>query len=321
MEQVKLLNSSGMEVLLSNVGARVTSIQLLRQGKPLEMLLVPSTEALSSDEPFYLGATCGPVCNRISQASFELNGVHYQLSNNDAEHCLHGGRGDLSMQVWDIIEQSHNRVVFAIELAHLADGFPGNRQLQVGYHLTECNSLDISLGGVTDRATPLNLTNHAYFNLGDDNTQALQFKLSTEALLERDAKGIPTGRVINIEETGFKLDNWLSIGEFVSDNQYSQIITEQGVDHCFIIAPNKGANAQLRSVKTGVCLSVYSDQPAIQFYTGKWLTSPYEPYQGICLEAQGLTDAVNHCHFPSVIVDSGASYHRFIRYQFTFFDS
>ncbi len=317
MEHVKLTNTLGMEVSLANVGARITSIKIPHNGQLLEMTVTPEDSALKQLEPFYLGATCGPVCNRIANASFELNGQSYKLSNNDGNNCLHGGENNISMQSWQVIERDQTQVLFALKLAHLADGFPGNRELLIHYRLSDDNALSIELKATTDIATPINLTNHAYFNLGDESTRNLLFKLNSEAFLERDQTGIPTGRFIDVLDTGFNTRNWLSIGEFVATNKYQQIVAEKGVDHCFLVANNNLAKAQLWSINTGICLSVYSDQPAIQFYTGKFLSAPYKPYQGVCFEAQGLTDAVNKAHFDADIVTADEPYARFICYQFS----
>lgn len=320
MESIRLTNQSGMEVTLSNIGARIVSIKIPRQDKLLEMTVVPTPQALASREPFYLGATCGPVCNRISNASFKLNGVNYRLSKNDGENCLHGGVDNLSMEGWQVTKQNDSQVVFEIDIGHLADGFPGNRKLRIGYQLTDDNSVHINLSANSDMTTPINLTNHTYFNLADDNIRNLLFKLDSDTLLERDSAGIPTGHLISSKETGFDIANWLSLGEFMCKNQYHQIIEENGVDHCFLVAKGDKAKAQLWSIKSGICLSVYSDQPAIQFYTGKFLAEPYQPYQGLCFEAQGLTDAVNQQNFEADIVTPDQEYRRNICYQFTVLD-
>lgn len=317
MLNIKLSNALGMEVTLANIGARITSIKVPQQGELLEMTVAPTDKALQSAEPFYLGATCGPVCNRISNASFELEGKKYQLSANDGVNCLHGGENNVSMQAWRVVEHDPKQALFQLSLAHLVDGFPGNRELFIRYRLSDDNTLSIELKATSDQATPINLTNHAYFNLGDNNPRSLLFKLNTQAFLERDSNGIPTGQLLSTSEMGLDMSNWLSVGEFTDGNKYAQVVEEKGVDHCFLTAQQSTEKANLWSVNTGICLTISSDQPAIQFYTGKFLAAPYKPYQGVCFEAQGLTDAVNQPNFDSDIIDSANSYSRFIKYQFS----
>ncbi|MEH6551265.1 MAG: aldose epimerase family protein [Pseudomonadales bacterium] len=315
-----LENSQGMQVTLINYGARIASIQCMANGKMTEMTVTPvDIEALLKDE-LYLGATCGPVCNRISQARFQLDGHTYQLQSNDGENCLHGGKNNVSFRFWQLLQLSDNEVSLQLELKHLEDGFPGNRKLAVHYRLTEDNALHIDYSVETDRDTPVNITNHSYFSLGEEDILNLSFKLNSERFLERSGNGIPTGGYVDSSATGFDMTQWQSVGEFIDRNQYEQIVTEEGVDHCFVMADTsiKAANAELVSQKNKIRLSVFSDQVATQFYTGKFLAHPFKPYQGLCFESQAYTDAVNRPEFPSVVLSSGERYQHQLIYQFSY---
>lgn len=316
MELIELTNNQGMKVTLANYGARVASILVPKRGRMLEMIVTPDDKTMLERDSFYLGATCGPVCNRITNASFNLLGEQYDLSKNDGENCLHGGDNNISFQYWDIKQRSGSSVTFKLTLTHLVDGFPGNRELEVIYSLSDENTLNISLFATSDRATPMNLTNHAYFNLGESDIRNLSFKLNAQSMLQRDANGLPNGDFINIQETGFNVKNWANISHFINNNLYDQIVSEQGVDHCFVVEDRSDVIAELYSMQNGIRLVIKSDQPAIQFYTGKFLSAPYRAYQGVCFEAQGFTDAINFPHFPSSIIDEGSKYAQEIQYQF-----
>lgn len=316
MQRIELANSKGMKVLLVDYGARIASILVPCNDELLEMTVTPNNKALLERDPFYLGATCGPVCNRISNASFSLNGDEYQLTKNDGHNCLHGGESNISLRYWEIHDQSDMHVIFKLRLVHLEDGFPGNRDLYVRYYLSDDNALNIQFNVISDIDTPINLTNHAYFNLGEQNIEDLIFKLNAKELLERKCNGLPTGRLLNTTETGFDMYSWVRVKDFIEGNQYEQIIVEEGIDHCFVLDDSE-TKASLQSLSTGIRLDISTDQPAIQFYTGKFLSNPYKPYQGLCFECQGFTDAVNHSNFPSTILNKESEYSQFITYRFT----
>lgn len=316
MRSIELVNSNGMEVKLVNWGARIASILVPIDDQLIEMLVTPEDNTLFLDDPFYLGATCGPVCNRISNATFELNGKNFKLSQNDGENCLHGGENNISLRSWEVVEISNDAVAFKLSLAHLEDGFPGNRELYVRYQLSSENELKIELEAVSDKDTPINMTNHAYFNLGEDNINNLMFKINTKEFVERDYCGIPTGRLINTSKTGFSLTNWLNVRDFICNSHYKQILLEEGVDHCFVLDGADEISAALMSENSGVKLFIETNQPSIQIYTGKYLSEPFNSYQGICFECQGYTDALNHSHFPSVILNKNEKYSKYISYQF-----
>lgn len=302
-----------------NYGARIASIACMVNGQLTEMTVTPTEiEALLKDE-FYLGATCGPVCNRISNAGFQLNNVAYSLDNNDGVNCVHGGENNVSFRFWQLSQVSTHEASMQLELEHLENGFPGNRKLMVRYRLDENNQLNIDFTAESDRDTPINLTNHSYFNLGEKDIRDLQFKLHGDRFLQRSNKGIPTGEYIDSSATGFDLRQWQTVSDFIDRNVYEQIITEQGVDHCFVMtdAAIEAAKAELVSQQNQIKLTVFSDQPAMQFYTGKFLAKHFKPYQGLCFESQGYTDAVNQAQFPSVILSKGKCYQHKIIYQFS----
>lgn len=318
LESALLQNGQGMQVTVLNYGARIASIQCLANGKLREMTLTYAGPEEMLQDSFYLGATCGPVCNRISNATFSLNGTRYQLAANDGKNCVHSGEGNISYRYWALVQPAPNEVVLRLALAHLEDGFPGNREFVVRYRLDEGNALHVEMTVDSDRNTPVNMTNHAYFSLGEQGIGNLTFRLNSEKFLQKRADGVPTGSFVDAVETGFSLKDWQRVGDFLANNQYPQIL-EEGVDHCFVMeagAPDL-PKAELVSETNKIKLAVFSDQPAMQLYSSRFLSDPFEPGQGLCFESQGYSDALNQPSFPSIVVRGGDQYRHRLTYQFS----
>jgi aldose 1-epimerase len=296
-----------MKVTLCNFGARITGIEVLLDGLYQPMLCSYQDKNRHEEDPFYLGAVCGPVCNRISQAQFMLNDETYQLDANENGNTLHSGAKAISNQFWTVSSVKHDEVIFSLTVKHLDDHFPGNRIFRAAYTLDNDNALSVELSVTTDQDTPINLTNHAYFNLGEDTITDLEFTLQAHAFLEKDKQAIPTGRLISTQKTRLETKEWQTIGNYINNNAYEQITSEQGVDHCFVLDKTEPV-AQLRSVKNAVQLDIFTNQNTIQLYTGQWLSSPFKPYGGVCFECQDYVDAVNQVDFPSIIVKKDTRY-------------
>lgn len=311
------LSAGNLQVRLSDIGARIVSIDYLIDGTFVPMTLGHTDPVAIGADRFYMGATCGPVCNRISNARYSIDGEQYRLPSAGLTHCLHGGEHGLDAQRWQIESADSQQVTMVLAVDNLADGFNGNRQFKVCYQIID-DGLHVTFNATTDQTSPINLTNHAYFNLGEATIFDLQMQLYCDQFLARDEQGIPTGEYIDSAQMGFDLSNWCSVNELVNHNQYSQMKIEQGIDHCFIAPKGKGLTplASLRSASTGIALHVQGDQPAMQVYTGKFLEAPFSPYQGICFESQGLTDAVNQPDFTPIWVTPDQPYHHQLVYQF-----
>jgi aldose 1-epimerase len=321
--EVILTNVNGMSVEIINLGGRIKSIKFPVYGVPTEMVLgYPSKHDYLNDE-FYLGATCGRVCNRIAGANFELDGLQIHLTKNDGEHCLHGGTDNLSMRLWKITPESVSKSSVTLSLISLDgdQGFPGTLRLSITYQLSEDNELSIQYTARTDSPTPVNLTNHAYFNLGERDCQSLSLQMMSSAFLESDLSNIPTGKIISVAQTDYNFRESATIGYRQKNTQDESLNTRKGYDHCFILdnAPLDQAKATLTSQQNNISLSVYTDQPAIQLYTGYHLNGAFKAYQGVCLEAQNYTDAENNQHFPSSILKPNQQYKRQIIYKFESF--
>jgi len=298
----------GLSVKISAIGATVCSIKLDGQ----ELTLGYADESAYLQDPFYLGCTVGPYANRIRNASFWLEQQQVCLTANDGAHCLHGGDTGLNRLHWQLDRYEIDQVTLSCSAAHGDGGFPGNRQFRCYFkvHQTE---LQLRFEATTDAATVLSLTNHCYFSLDAQaqsiDTHSLQSPLLQ--VLDKDATGIPTGRLLSCAERY----PGLAAGE-----QLSQMFRHSGaLDHCFVVQ-NAGNSLQplatLTSPDQQLSLTVLSDLPGVQIYSGDALTTPFTPRQGICLEAQYWPDAPNQPEFPSPVLLAGEKYQHQIIYRF-----
>ena len=319
LKAVTLTNKNGATATFLNFGARLVSIKVPVNSGLKEMLVGYKKHEDYLTDPYFLGAICGRVCNRISRATFSLKGVDYKLDANDGLHCLHGGRGGFSQQFWTIEHQSESKVVFSLLSPHLDQGFPGELSIKVSYDLQDNDALAVEISASTSSLTAVNITFHPYFNLGEPTNKNLQLTLNSASFLARDNHGIPTGREIATSELGVDLAQPTKVNDLYQNSCYPQVDDEQGVDHCFLLEKNKRKkpDAMLSSDLTGVTLAIYSNQIAMQVYSGHFLTSPLRSYAGICLEPQGYTDAVNQPRFPSILIDPDQVYRHTSLFEFS----
>ena len=235
LKAVTLTNKNGATATFLNFGARLVSIKVPVNSGLKEMLVGYKKHEDYLTDPYFLGAICGRVCNRISGAAFSLKGFDYKLDANDGLHCLHGGRGGFSQQFWIIEHQSESKVVFSLLSPHLDQGFPGELSIKVSYDLQENDALAVEISASTSSLTAVNITFHPYFNLGETTNKNLQLTLNSASFLARDNHGIPIGREIATSELGVDLAQPTKVNDFYQNSCYSQIDDEQGVDHCFLL--------------------------------------------------------------------------------------
>ena len=299
---------SGLSVSIVDVGATIQSIGLPTPRGRIDAVLSYAKPSRYWKDPYYLGSTVGPIANRIRNAQFRLDGNLYELDANDADrgNCLHGGTRGLHRQKF-LLERGTSKPTIRCraDLSHGIGGFPGNRRFEVIYELIDDWSLAIDFKATTDKDTVVNLANHAYFNLGgsiDDH----RLRVYADRFTPVDDSLIPTGELRSVDESIFDLRELQSLGD-------------RKFDHNFILTNSGGEPrpaAQLESLVTGVRLTVLTTQPAIQVYTGDYLSKPFHPRQGICFEAQGFPDAPKQPNFPSVRLEAGATYRQRTIYQF-----
>jgi aldose 1-epimerase len=296
-------------VHLLNKGATIAGISLNGFGvhSQSDVILSYSSPAEFDSDPYYLGATVGPVANRLKDGCFELLNRNHAVEINepDRSNVLHGGMSGLHQQTFQASPtRADNAVVFSLALPHLADGFPGDRLITVRYELLEDLSLQFDFAASTDRTTLLNMANHAYFNLGGPLSEH-ELTLNAGHYTPVDDRLIPTGEIAPLKGSTLDYSDWKALGA-------------TAIDHNFVL-PEDGKlrrAASLRLRESQLQLDVVTTQPALQVYTGDGLNTPFTPRAGICLEAQGFPDAPNQPNFPSIMLEPGATYRQRTIYQF-----
>lgn len=322
LKRIVLINSFGMQVDILNFGARIAAIKFPVNGQPTDMILSYDDNEDYLNDAFYLGATCGRVCNRIDQASFSIAGREYVLEKSDGENCLHGGIDTFAHRYWQVTHQSPQAVTLVLHSADGDQGFPGAVDIQVTYTLTDDNALTIDFVANTNMATPINLTNHAYFNLGEADARSLTLQINAPHYLALNKRNIPTGELVPVANTDFDFNTARVIGAVEATTHDAQVIERRGFDHCFALVkrlPEQPA-ATLTSAKNQLSMTLYTDQKAVQLYSGAYLSTPFQAYQGLCLEAQNFTDAVNHPSFPNTVLEPAQQYRQRIAFAFTAHD-
>lgn len=300
-----------------------------RKGRPVDVVLGYDTLEDYVNLDGYFGATVGPVANRIGGASCLLNGKKLQLTANDGPNCLHSGAAGLDKRLWEVVAASEEAVTLLTTHPDKTGGFPGPLRVAVTYWL-EDDSLLIEYRAVSDRDTLCNLTNHSYFNLdGHDSGSVLDHSVQifAKSFTPTDERSIPTGAIRAVSGTAMDLTKPRRIGDFI-DAPEEQLRQAGGYDHNWVLDAGEQAlrpAAVVRSAERGIKLTVYTDRPAIQFYTGNYIPdgrpgkdgAVYKRRQGLCLETQGFPDAPHHSSFPSVVLRAGREWMSRTVFRFT----
>ena len=329
-----LANGRGLEARITNYGGIVTALYMPdRRGRVRDITLGHYHLAGYASNKPYLGALIGRFANRIAGGRFTLDGRTYQLSINDGPNSLHGGVTGFDRVLWDA-RPTDDPDGPALELRYRSrdgeEGYPGNLDVTVVYTLTRAGSLRIRYLARTDRPTPLNLTNHAYFNLGaTPDILAHEARINAARYLPSDGDLIPTGEIVPVAGTALDFRAPARIGDRVDD---PSLKLARGIDHCFVIAREHGdvdaeglaTAAEIYDRASGRAMRVRTTEPAIQFYSGNFLDGTvvgkegraYGPRAGLCLEAQHYPDSPNQPDFPSTILRPGADYRQTTVYEF-----
>lgn len=319
-----LKNDNGMTVKVTNYGAVITSIIVPdRDGKMGDVALGYNRveDYINAVDKPYFGAVVGRYGNRIADGEFTLNGETYSLLKNNGDNHLHGGAIGFDKVVWDA---EYNQGSNAIKLSYLAkdkeEGYPGNLNLSVAYTLAEDNSIVVDYFATTDKATPINVTQHTYFNLkgeGEGTILDHELMLNAKQYTPVDEGLIPTGEMPDVAGTPFDFTAAKAIGRDI-DMENEQLTFGLGYDHNWVL--NKGDQerrltlaAQVYEPTTGRVLEVHTTEPGIQFYCGNFLDGrlkgkagkPYVHRGGFCLETQHYPDSPNQPNFPSTILKPG----------------
>ena len=327
IEVVTLKNSRGMEVRAMTYGAIIMSIKVPdRAGKIADVVLGFDSPEQYWHEPTppYFGAVVGRYGNRIAKGRFTLDGKTYTLAINNPPNSLHGGNKGFDKHVWDVTTREGAdgaSAIFSRTSPDGEEGFPGTLQARVTYTLTEKNELIVAYHATTDKATPVNLTQHSYFNLaGEGSGTILDHVLTIDAdrYTPIDPTSIPTGELAPVQGTPFDFRTPTAIGARIGDpNQ--QLKNGSGYDHNWVLN-RKGSGLQhavtVTDPKSGRTLDISTTEPGVQFYTGNFLDGTikgkgghvYAYRSALCLETQHFPDSPNHPSFPSTILRPGNAY-------------
>ncbi len=303
-----LRNSNGLSVKIINYGAIITEIQAPdRTGAFTNVLLgTNNLDAYLKGFPA-AAAVIGRFANRIAKARFTLDGVEYKLAANSGQNHIHGGRVGFAKVLWDARALPSRPREAAVRLSYLSndgeEGYPGNLTARVTYTLTEENELRIDYEATTDKATPVNLTNHAYFNLaGFGDVLDHELWLAADRYTPADAQLIPTGEIATVKGTPLDFTMPTPIGARIEKLKPKP----GGYDHNFVLKSDGKTlllAARARDPKSGRVMEMRTTQPAVQLYTGNHLK-----HGGFCLETQHYPDSVNHPEFPSTILRPGETF-------------
>jgi aldose 1-epimerase len=317
-----LRNARGVEVKATSFGCIITSIRVPdRSGRFDDVVLGFDTLEPYVTQQAYFGAVVGRYGNRIARGQFTLDGHTYKLATNNGPNHLHGGNKGFDKMVWKAEPLAgRTGVTFSRTSPDGEEGYPGNLAVRVTYELTDADELLVTYHATTDKATPVNLTQHSYFNLAADGSDVLghQLTIAADRFTPVDATLIPTGELALVQGTPFDFRTATPIGARI-EQANEQLKNGQGYDHNWVLN-RKGAGLQLAArvvePKTGRTLEVSTTEPGVQFYSGNFLDGSitgkggrvYKRRTGFCLETQHYPDSPNHPAFPSTILRPGSEY-------------
>jgi aldose 1-epimerase len=327
-------NSHGLEVRVTNFGGIIVSLRVPdKNGKMDDIVLGFDKLDQYLDNPPYFGAIVGRYANRIANGTFTLDGAKYTLAKNNGQNTLHGGLIGFNKVLWDANPFKNEKgagVVLSRTSKDGEEGFPGNLKVKVTYTLTNENQLIVEYEAVTDKATPINLSQHSYFNLaGEGNGDILKHELMLNAdrFTPVDSSLIPTGELRPVKGTPLDFTKPTAIGARINDD-YEQLQLGHGYDHNFVINRKDDSltlAARVREPNSGRVLEVFTTQPAVQLYTSNFLDGSivgkhghaYQKHAALCLETQHFPDSPNHPDFPSTILRPGETFRSETTYKFS----
>ncbi len=323
-----LTNGKGMSAKIMTYGATLVSLGVPdRNGDIADITLgCDSLEGYMAASP-YFGSTVGRYANRISKGKFTLDGVEYTLATNNGENHLHGGIKGFDKVLWQAEPFKEEKAV-GVKFVYFSkdgeEGYPGNLACTVTYRMTEDNELKITYEAETDKATPVNLTHHSYFNLavqGEGDILSHELMLEADKYTPVDAGLIPTGEIRDVADSPMDFTTPHAIGERIGQ-------VEGGYDHNFVLRSGGGSlglAARVYEPESGRVMEIFTTEPGIQFYSGNFLDGTitgkegkvYNQHYGFCLEPQHFPDSPNKPNFPSTILQPGAKYLSITLFKFS----
>ena len=324
------LSNGNISVEITNYGCTIVSI-FTPDNRGNKSNIVAGFNNLSQYEQdeAYLGCIVGRFTNRIAYGRFSVDNVQYQLPTNSGLNHLHGGLQGFNRKVWKVERTIQNDDDVGIVFSYLSkdgeEGYPGNLSVTVSYCLNSKNELSIRFNAVTDKATIISLTNHAYFNLSgfeEDTVHNHTLQINADSYTVKNENNTSSGEIALTEETPLHFYAPKAIGKDIH-----QLKSDKGYDHNFVLKndhQNLGLAAQLYHEGSGRLLKIFTNQPGMQMYTANWWDGtvigsqgePYRKHGAVALETQAFPDAPNHSSFPNAILKPGEVYNKLTVFKF-----
>lgn len=326
-----LKNSNGMITQITNLGGKVVNLWTSdKNGDFADIVLGFNTinEYMNTSE-IYFGSLIGRYGNRIAGGHFTLGDSTFTLVQNNGENALHGGIKGFNNVIWDASQADEQTLVLSYHSPDGEEGYPGNLEVKVQYQLTDDNELKIEYWATSDKATPINLTHHSFFNLkGAGNGAILDHvvQINADFYTPVDAGLIPTGEIAPVEGSPMDFRTPTAIGERIN-NDAEQLKLGNGYDHNWVLnSTEEGLSfaAKVVEPESGRTMEVYTNEPGMQFYTGNFLNGTANGKEGVpyifrgafCMETQHYPDSPNKPEFPSSILEPGQEYYSVCVYKF-----
>lgn len=330
-----LRNQNGMTVRILNLGGAIMELKIPdKSGRMTDVVSGYDSLRDYMLDTTYFGALIGRVANRIANGRYTVDGKEYSAFVNNGPCSLHGGKVGFSHRIWSVkpIDGEEPQLVLTLHSPDGEEGYPGNLDVTVTYTLLSSNALSIHYEAKTDRSTPINLTNHAYFNLGGYAAGKIfdhVLRIDADRYIPTDADLVPTGEIRSVEGTPFDFREPKTIGrDFYTDCEDLRLAG--GYDHCLCFSGGETREPVLRieayEPNSGRLMQVYTNQPCVQLYSGNFLNNAEHPQKGgypqitqtaFCLETQKMPDAINRENFNDVILSPNDEYHYTTIYKFS----
>ncbi len=327
------IKNENIEAAFTNYGGRLIGLWVPDKNGDMTDVVVGMDNLkgfVESTEP-YFGATIGRVGNRIARGRFSLDGTEYAVPTNNGANSLHGGERGFESVVWSAEQPDGHTLVFKYTAADGEQGFPGELDVTVTYRVTAERRLDMEYFATTDKATVVNLTNHAFFNLNGEGSGTIfghLLRINADRYTPVDSGLIPTGELLDVRGTPFDFTRARRVGSRI-DTAHEQLLFGRGYDHNFVLNEAGGDSlteaAKIVGDESGIVLEVYTEEPGLQFYSGNFMegkntfkSGAKDDYRtAFALETQHLPDAPNQPDFPSIRLDPGERYETYSSYAFS----
>ncbi|MBQ9132116.1 MAG: galactose mutarotase [Clostridia bacterium] len=330
-----LKNQNGMSVRICEFGGAIMEIKVPdRIGRVSDVVAGYDSLRDYVLGDGYLGALIGRVGNRIANGKYTVDGKEYSAYVNNGPCSLHGGKVGFSHRMWSVKPQDGEepKLVLTLRSPDGEEGYPGNLDVTVTYTLLSSNALSIHYEAVTDQPTVVNLTNHAYFNLGGYASGKVfdhVMRFDADRYIPTDGDLVPTGEIRSVENTPFDFREPKTVGKDF-DLTWEDLKLAGGYDHCVCFTDGETKEPVLRveayDPNSGRLMQVYTNQPCMQFYTANFLNNPEHPLKGgypqslqsaFCMETQKMPDAINHSDFDNIVLRPGEKYDYTTIYKFS----